>query len=76
MTVVQLVTRPEMARESAIAKLESALELARAGHLQSVAIAGVLSNGEAQMWLSESDQSVTLLGATHALAHMIAEEIF
>jgi hypothetical protein len=75
MTVVRLVTLPEMVRESAIEKLENALELARAGQLQSVAIAGVLSNGDAQMWLSESDRSVTLLGATHALAHMIVEEL-
>jgi len=75
MTVVHLVTLPEMARDSAVEKLESALDLARAGQLQSVAIAGVLSTGEGQMWLSESDRPVTLLGATHALAHMITEEL-
>ena len=75
MTVIHLVTSPMIARESAILHLEAALEAAKAGELQSVAIAAVTSSGDARMLLSDCDRPVTLLGAVHAVAHMITEEL-
>ena len=75
MSVVRLVTASDVVKESAVAHLERALELARAGEIECVAIAAVSPGGAARWLLSDSEKPVTLLGAVHALAHLIAQEV-
>lgn len=75
MTVLKLITQPEMSKESAVAHLECALEMAKAGEIECVAIAAVRPSGMALWLLSDSGKPVTLLGAVHGLAHMLAKEV-
>lgn len=71
MSVVGLKTRPVEVSESVIARLEEALEEARAGNIVSVAISTIEKDGTIGGSWSETDDFPRLLGAIARLQHRI-----
>lgn len=69
--LVALQTRPEKVAASVIERLEEVLAEARAGHVESVAVAVVNTDGTTSSCWSMTDNFPSLLGAVARLAHKL-----
>lgn len=70
-----LESRPAVQRRAVIEQLEGALEQARRGEIVSVALAGVLTNGDGFQRWSAADNGRELLGSVTILQVALAGHI-
>lgn len=71
---VKLVTRPQLALEDVIERLESALAMAREGHIIGVGVAYVTDDGAIGTGYSRCEQAGMLMGAVALLQHRLCSD--
>lgn len=70
-----LETRPHKMQQSVVATLEEALEKAKKGEFQGVAIVAVHSDFSIFRSWSDNECTSTLVGALHTCAHRILDSV-
>lgn len=71
---VKLVTRPELAKADVIQRLEEALDMARSGHIEGVAVAYVTTDGAVGTGFSRCEKGGALMGAVALLQHRVCSD--